>query len=62
MTKEATKKSLVDQIMDAWFAELESTKEFDALSIERLKDLASSGTLKKPAQVKKVIVVSGDTK
>jgi len=62
MAKEATKKSLVDQIMDAWFAELEGAKEFDALTIEGLKHLASSGTLKKPAQVKKVVLVSGDAK
>jgi len=62
MTKETSNKSLVDQTIDAWFVELESRKEFDAPTIERLKHLASSGTLKKPAQLKKVIVVSEDAK
>ncbi len=57
MIKVASSKSLVDQIMKVWFAELESTKEFDVSTIERLKHLASSGTLKKPAQVTKAVKV-----
>lgn len=57
MAKEITNKSIVDQIMEVWFAELENTKEFDASTIERLKHLASRGTLKKPAQVTKAIKV-----
>jgi hypothetical protein len=57
MTKEITNKSIVDQILEVWFAELENTREFDASTIERLKHLASSGALKKPAQVKKATKV-----
>jgi hypothetical protein len=55
MAKEMTDKSIVDQIIEVWFAELESTKEFDASTIGRLKHLASSRTLKKHAQVTKAI-------
>ena len=63
MTEAVGSKPLVDQIIDAWFAGLEDTNEFDASTIESLKHLASSGTLKKPAQVKKaILVVSGDAK
>jgi len=62
MTKTVSSKSLVDQIIDAWLAELEGTSEFDTSTIERLKHLASSGTLKKPVQVTKAVrVVSGGT-
>jgi hypothetical protein len=57
MAQEMVNKSIVDQIMDAWFAELENTKEFDASTVERLKHLASRRTLKKPAQVTKAIKV-----
>jgi hypothetical protein len=57
MVEEMANRSIVDQVMDAWFAELENTKEFDASTIERLKHLASRGTLKKPAQVTKAIKV-----
>lgn len=57
MTKVANSKSLVDQIIDAWFAELEGISEFDASTIERLKHLASRGVLTKPAQVTKAIEV-----
>jgi hypothetical protein len=51
-------KSLVDQIIDTWFAELEDAQEFDASTIGRLRRLASSGTLRKPTQVTKAIKVA----
>ena len=57
MTKVASSKSLVDQIIGAWFAELEGISEFDASTIERLKHLASRGALRKPAQVIKAIKI-----
>lgn len=57
MAKEITSRSIVDQIMEAWFAELENGKEFDASTIARLKHLASSETLRKHAQLRKAITV-----
>lgn len=57
MPETTNSKSLVEQIINAWFAELEGAEEFDASAIERLKDLASTKALRKPAQVTKAIKV-----
>jgi hypothetical protein len=54
---QANGKSLVDQILDAWFAELESAEEFDGSAIAQLRELASSGAIKKPAQVTEAVKV-----
>lgn len=46
-----TQKSLVEQILDEMFITLEERDEFDTHTIQRLKELATSGNLNK---VKKV--------
>jgi len=48
-------KSLVEQIFDQMFANLEGREEFDKETIDKLKHLAASGDLQKPARVTKVI-------
>jgi len=57
MTRAAISKSLVDQIIGAWFEGLEGADEFDDSTIDQLKKLASGGTIRKPAQVIKAIKV-----
>jgi len=62
MTKEMANKSIVDQIMDVWFADLRTKKEFDVPTIEKLEHLASRRDLRKPAQVTEAIrLESGGT-
>ncbi len=56
MTKETTiQKSLVEQILDEVFATIEGREEFDAPTIQKLKQLAISGDLRKAPQVAKAI-------
>jgi hypothetical protein len=58
MTKAVGRKSLVDQIIDAWLEKLRDTQEFDTSTIERLEHLASRRALGKPAQVMQVIKIT----
>lgn len=46
-----TPKSLLDEILGVTLAKLEKDENFDAPSLERLKVVAASGGLTKPAQV-----------
>ena len=48
---EASSKSLVDQIMDAWFADLEQSEYFNPSALEKIKQLASQQELKRPKKV-----------
>jgi hypothetical protein len=48
-------KSLVEQILDRMFANLEGRDEFDKQVIQELKDLAASGNLQKAPHVIKAI-------
>ena len=52
MTEETIiKKSLVEQIFDEMFASIEGREEFDEKTIQKLKQLAVSGDLKKAPKV-----------
>jgi len=55
MAEETVQKSLVEQILDDMFANIEQQEEFDADTVQRLKQLAASGNLKKAAQVIRAI-------
>ena len=56
MTEETPiQKSLAEQIFDELFANIEGREEFDAGTIQKLKQLAISGDLKKAPQVTKAI-------
>ncbi len=58
MTEEATiQKSLIEQIFDEMFASIEGREggEYDAETIQKLKQLASSGDLKRAPQVTEAI-------
>lgn len=55
-------KSLVEQIFDAMFVEIEGQDVFGEQVVEKLKQLAASGELKKPASVIKVIKLSSGSK
>ena len=57
MAELASRTSLLDEITDRLFTELEDAEEFDAETIERLRQWASSGALKKHRQVTKAIRV-----
>ncbi|HID29924.1 MAG TPA: hypothetical protein EYP19_07965 [Desulfobacterales bacterium] len=48
-------RSLVEQILHEMFTTLEERDEFDARTIQRLKELAASGTLSKVKKVEEVI-------
>ena len=48
-------KPLVEQILDEVFATIEVRDEFDAATIEKLKQLVKSGDLTKAKQVNKAI-------
>jgi hypothetical protein len=48
-------RSLVEQILDDMFANLEEREEFDVQTIQSLKKLAKRGGLTKPNQVAKSI-------
>jgi hypothetical protein len=51
MEERTVQKPLVGQIIDEMLASIEGQKEFDAGTIEKLRQLAASGGLKKPALV-----------
>ncbi len=55
MVESATRKSVVDEILEGWFAELENLQGFEEETIERLRRLASRGRLGRPAEVRKAI-------
>ena len=55
MAEENVQKSLVQQILDGMFADIEQLQEFDADVLERLKHLAARGDLKKAPQVIRAI-------
>lgn len=57
MTTEETtvQKSLVEQIFDEMFTSIEGQREFDDQTIQKFRQLAISGGLKKPAQVTNAI-------
>ena len=56
MTSESViQKSLVEQILDRMFANLEERDEFDKQVVQELKDLAASGNLQKAPHVIKAI-------
>jgi hypothetical protein len=55
MDESPIQKSLVEQILDEMFANIEPRKEFDSETVAKLKHLATTGDLQKPAQVIKVI-------
>jgi len=64
MGKEIVQKSLVEQVLDDMFANIEQLEEFDAHTLQRLKQLAASGNLKKATRVIQAIksAPSGETK
>lgn len=56
MTEKITiHKSLLEQIFDEMFADIEGREEFDAQAIQHLKQLAISGDLMKAKKVTKAI-------
>lgn len=55
MAEETVQKSLVEQILDDMFANIEQQEAFDPDTVQRLKQLAASGNLKKAAQVIRAI-------
>lgn len=44
-------KSLIEQIFDEMFADIEKQSEFNPQIIQKLKELAKSGRIKKPRDV-----------
>jgi hypothetical protein len=55
MAERTVQKSLVEQILDDMFANIEELEEFDAELLQRLKQLAVSGNLKKASQIIRAI-------
>jgi hypothetical protein len=56
MTEETPiQKSLVEQILDEMFANIEGREEFDVQMIQKLKQLAANDGLRKAPQVVKTI-------
>ena len=51
MAERAVQKPLVEQILDEMFSNLEQLEEFDREALERLKELAGSGNLRRTPQV-----------
>jgi len=47
--------SIVDDILDRMFAELEGRNEFDEETIKNLKELRTGGNLKKAARVRQAV-------
>jgi hypothetical protein len=47
--------TILEQILDEMFTKLEASANFDPVVIQMLRQLASKGDLKKPAQVAKAI-------
>ena len=63
MTEETSiPKSLVEQIFDEMFVEIQGRGVFDEQVIEKLKELAANGELKKPAIITTVIKSSSGWK
>lgn len=54
-----SKKSLVEQIYDELFANIEKHKEFDGGMIRTIKQLAANGELKKHRKLMKAIEETG---
>lgn len=62
MEEESVQKSLGEQILDDMFANIEKLEEFDVDVLQRLKQLAVSGNLKKAPQVTRAVkAASGGT-
>ena len=58
MTNKAdTQKSIAEQIFDEFIVILQGHKEFDTETLERLRQLAQNGDLRKAQQVAKAIKV-----
>jgi hypothetical protein len=55
MTETSGEKSVMAQIIEAWFAELAETDEFDDRDIERLRELAAEEALGRRGQVLKIL-------
>jgi hypothetical protein len=55
MVESGTRKSVLDEILEGWFAELENVQGFDTKTIERLRRLAAKRRLGRPAEVRKAI-------
>jgi hypothetical protein len=55
MAERTVQKSLVEQILDDMFANIEELEEFDAELLQKLKQLAVSGNLKKAPQIIRAI-------
>ncbi len=53
--KTLIEKTLISLVFDEMFTNIEGQKEFDAQAIKNLKQLATTGNLKKAAQVTKAI-------
>ena len=51
-------KSITDEILDEFLALLQEHTEFDAETIERVRQLALDGDLKKAARVTNIVKVS----
>lgn len=61
MTEETViQKSLIEQIFDEMFASIEGREEFDAPTIQKLKQLAVSGDLMKATQVTEAIKLASE--
>ena len=55
----SVEKSLIDQILNDMFSNIEGQSEFDARTVQRLRDLAARGELKRAAQVALAIKPEG---
>jgi len=55
MTEILIQKSLIEQIFDDMFSNIEGRKEFDVQTIQKLRQLAICGDLKKVPQVTEAI-------
>ena len=58
MSKGTNEGPLVDQIIEAWFADLRKSHHFDSATLERLRELAARGRLKRSADLIKAIQVA----
>ena len=60
--KTTIKKSLIEQIIDEMFENIEKHEEFDMRTIQNLKQLASTGDIKKSSLITNTVkVTSGKT-
>lgn len=55
MVDKASKRSIVEQIVDQWLMELEEKEGFDAQTIGKLKELASSQVLARHSRLVEAI-------